>query len=93
MSEIYNIYCDESCHLENDGQKSMVLGAVSCPKDKAREIAVRLRELKQEWGMSRHVEVKWSSVARGNYILPWTAFYIEHENGHRKYLQRHARHT
>ena len=30
---------------------------------------------------------------RGNYILPWTAFYIEHENGHRKYLQRHARHT
>lgn len=30
---------------------------------------------------------------RGSYILPWTAFYIEHENGHRKYLQRHARHT
>lgn len=30
---------------------------------------------------------------RGNYILPWTAFYIEHENGHRKYLQRYARHT
>ena len=30
---------------------------------------------------------------RGNYILPWTAFYIEHENSHRKYLQRHARHT
>lgn len=30
---------------------------------------------------------------RGNYILPWTAFYIEHENGHRKYLQRHARYA
>ncbi len=30
---------------------------------------------------------------RGNYILPWTAFYIEHENGHRKYLKRHALHT
>jgi hypothetical protein len=30
---------------------------------------------------------------RGSYILPWTAFHIEHENGHRKYLQRHARHT
>jgi hypothetical protein len=28
---------------------------------------------------------------RGDYILPWTAFYIEHENGHRKYLQRYAR--
>lgn len=32
MSEFFNIYCDESCHLENDGQKSMVLGAVSCPR-------------------------------------------------------------
>jgi hypothetical protein len=30
---------------------------------------------------------------RGNYILPWTAFYIEYENGHQKYLKRHARYT
>jgi hypothetical protein len=30
---------------------------------------------------------------RGSYILPWTAYYIEHENGHRKYLQRHARYS
>jgi hypothetical protein len=30
---------------------------------------------------------------RGSYILPWTAYYIQHENGHQKYLQRHARHT
>lgn len=30
---------------------------------------------------------------RGSYILPWTAYCIQHENGHQKYLQRHARHT
>jgi hypothetical protein len=30
---------------------------------------------------------------RGNYILPWTAYYVQHENGHRKYLQRHARYS
>lgn len=30
---------------------------------------------------------------RGEYILPWTAYFIEHENGHRKYLQRHARYS
>ena len=67
MSELFNIYCDESCHLENDGQKSMVLGAIYCPKDKAREIAVRLREIKKEFGLSRWMEVKWTSVspARG----------------------------
>lgn len=34
MSTVYNLYCDESCHLENDGQKAMVLGAVWCPDDK-----------------------------------------------------------
>ena len=30
---------------------------------------------------------------RGRYILPWTAYYIEHDNGHQKYLQRHARYS
>jgi hypothetical protein len=28
MNKTYNIYCDESCHLENDKQEVMVLGAV-----------------------------------------------------------------
>ena len=46
MSESFNIYCDESCHLPNDGQPLMVLGAVWCPVDKSREISVRLREIK-----------------------------------------------
>ena len=46
MSQIFNIYCDESCHLENDGQKVMVMGAVWCPLEKTRDIAVRLREIK-----------------------------------------------
>lgn len=40
MSETFNLYCDESCHLENDHQKVMVLGAVWCPLEKAGEIAV-----------------------------------------------------
>lgn len=82
MSEIYNIYCDESCHLENDGQKSMVLGAISCPKDKAREIAVRLRELKQEWGMSRHMEVKWSSVAPAklDFYRHWLDYFFDDDD-------------
>ena len=34
MSTTYNVYCDESCHLENDGQKAMVLGAIWCPLEK-----------------------------------------------------------
>ena len=27
MSTLYNVYCDECCHLEHDGQPLMVLGA------------------------------------------------------------------
>lgn len=31
QAQAYNVYCDESCHLEHDGQKTMGLGAVVCP--------------------------------------------------------------
>jgi hypothetical protein len=63
MSEIFNIYCDESCHLENDRQKAMVLGAVWCPLDKRREIAVRLREVKRKHRLADSFEVKWTKVS------------------------------
>lgn len=62
MSEI-NIYCDESCHLENDHQKVMVLGAVTCPRSKAREIAIRIRELKVRSGLSPEFELKWTKIS------------------------------
>jgi len=29
MTTIFNVYCDESCHLEHDRQPVMVLGAIS----------------------------------------------------------------
>lgn len=63
MSTTYNLYCDESCHLENDQQKAMVLGAIWCPLDKSREIAIRLREIKQKHGLSPQFEVKWTKVS------------------------------
>jgi hypothetical protein len=63
MTGTFNVYCDESCHLENDRQKAMVLGAVWCPLDKTREVAVRLREIKQKHGLSKNFEVKWTKVS------------------------------
>lgn len=63
MSEIFNIYCDESCHLENDHQPLMVLGAVWCPIEKSREIAVRVREIKKKYNLSDKYEIKWSKVS------------------------------
>ena len=48
MSGIQNIYCDESCHLENDREPVMLLGAVWCPKAEAGVLAAELRALKQQ---------------------------------------------
>lgn len=67
---LYNVYCDESCHLENDGHPVMALGAIWCPKEDAHRLSVELRDIK-----ARHRargELKWSktSVSR----LP---FYLE----------------
>jgi hypothetical protein len=63
MSQIFNIYCDESCHLENDHQKVMVLGAVWCPLEKTREIADRIREKKRLHGLPANFEIKWTKVS------------------------------
>lgn len=63
MSEVTNIYCDESCHLKNDRQPVMVLGAVWCPQAKVREIAERLREIKTAHSLPPSFELKWSKVS------------------------------
>ena len=72
MSGEYNLYCDESCHLEHDGEKAMVLGGVWCPADKKDEIFRRLREIKEEHGLSKRFEIKWNKVSKGQ-----LAFYMD----------------
>lgn len=59
----FNVYCDESCHLANDRQGIMVLGAVTCPREKTTEIAARIRELKIEYGLPSTFEIKWTKVS------------------------------
>ena len=65
MSQVFNIYCDESCHLQHDQQKVMVLGAIWCPLEKTREIAVRLREIKTIRHLKPCFELKWNKVSKG----------------------------
>lgn len=72
MKQLFNIYCDESCHLENDGEKAMVLGGVWCPADKKDEIFRRLREIKEEHGLNKRFEIKWNKVSKGQ-----LAFYMD----------------
>ena len=59
----YNIYCDESCHLENDHQPVMVLGAVWCPIEAVRETSVKLRQIKIAHNLNPEFEVKWTKVS------------------------------
>ncbi len=65
----YNVYCDESCHLLNDGIRAMVLGAVWCPKDKVKEINRKIRDIKLKNGFNPKAEVKWTKVSNGNIDL------------------------
>lgn len=65
MKELFNIYCDESCHLEHDRQKAMAIGGVWCPEERKDEIFRRIREIKVEHGLSRWMEIKWNKVSNG----------------------------
>jgi hypothetical protein len=75
MRELINIYCDESCHLENDQQSVMALGAVHCPEAKKSEIFNRIAELKAKHQLvpknkknpkdnRAYYEMKWNKVSK-----------------------------
>ena len=70
VKPLYNVYCDESCHLEHDRQPIMAVGAVWCPQEEARRLSNELRDIK-----TRHNargELKWSKISSAR--LP---FYLE----------------
>lgn len=60
---LYNVYCDETCHLEHDGISVMVLGAVWCPQGKLKEINQRIRQIKERNGVSPTMELKWTKIS------------------------------
>jgi hypothetical protein len=76
MGEAFNVYCDESCHLEHDDIPVMVLGAVWCPAAQAPAAARRVAEIKAAHGLARSFEIKWTKVSRGQ-----QAFYLDIVNG------------
>lgn len=82
MTETFNLYCDESCHLPNDGKPLMVQGVVTCPLGKSREIAVRLREIKQKHAMAKGFEVKWNKVSEGKiaFYLDWLDYFFDDDD-------------
>lgn len=62
MGEVFNLYCDESCHLENDGQRVMVVGLLRCPKAHVADVSQKMQAIKVRHGVPAHQEIKWTKV-------------------------------
>ncbi len=69
MTRAWNIYCDESCHLELDGQSHMVIGALACPKNRVRTIKEKLQAVKRKHGVHPKLELKWTKVSAARLAL------------------------
>lgn len=84
LSEHFNVYCDESCHLEYDRQQVMVLGAVWCPSEKAHEISTRLHEIKIRYGLKHDFEIKWIKVspAKVDFYLHIMDYFFDDDDLH-----------
>jgi hypothetical protein len=66
---VLDLYCDESCHLERDDHAVMVLGVVALPDARRKEIAARLGDIKESFGLARTFEAKWTKVSPGRVDL------------------------
>ncbi len=64
-SKTFNLYCDESCHLENDQQKFMLLSYVSCAYHQIKLHTDYIKVLKQKHHFAG--EIKWSNVSNSQY--------------------------
>lgn len=60
---MFNIYCDESCHLPNDDSDVMVLGSIVVSEENKQKFYEEIRALKKKHGMSSWNEIKWTKVS------------------------------
>ena len=58
---MYNLYIDESCHLENDGMPVMCIGYTKINAEKYSEIKERIKKLKLQY--KTPTEIKWNNIS------------------------------
>jgi len=64
MTDCIHIYCDESCHLEHDHQRAMVLlEAVWCPASHRAALGRKVKALRKQYGLPASFEIKWTKVS------------------------------
>lgn len=62
-SKAFNLYCDESCHLEHDDIPVMAWGTITCETGHARALSEAIRGIKEEYGLKPDFEAKWTKVS------------------------------
>lgn len=84
MNKLYDIYCDESCHLEHDRQKAMVLGGIWCPDEVRKRIARDIRALKIIYNLNPRYEVKWNKISNGklDFYIALVEYFFNNINLH-----------
>lgn len=84
MSNVINVYCDESCHLENDNSPVMVLGSIWAPHNKIKTITSDIRNIKEKHGFSRNFEFKWTQISPSKikFYLDIVKYFFENPNLH-----------
>lgn len=70
MGKTFNMYCDESTHLENDQMPYMLMGYIKCPYPKIKEYKLKIKEIKDKHRFKG--EIKWSKVS-----TKMETFYLE----------------
>ena len=77
-----NIYCDESCHLQNDASDIMLLGAIACKKRDVKKFSRDIRKIKKSYGLSESFEIKWTKVspAKVDFYLALVDYFFNHDN-------------
>lgn len=76
----YNIYCDESCHLEHDGNSVFVLGGITCDEALARTLNADLLSIKSNFNFNPKAEMKWTKISPGNvdFYLAIVDYFFDH---------------
>lgn len=78
---VVNVYCDESCHLENDNIKVMAIGGIYLPENSVSQINRDVNQIKSQHNIPRFREIKWTkvSVSLIEYYTDLVNYFFENE--------------
>ena len=65
MNKTFNIYCDESCHIENDHKNFMFLGSTSSAYNQVKLHTFQINEIKKKHNF--YAEIKWTKVSQSKF--------------------------